>query len=336
MNSNQEYNFELVFKTLLNYWKPIFVVTLVGSLFSFVVTLFITPVFTSTVTVFPANLGAVSQLLVEEGSGGKDYMAFGEEHELEQLQQILHSDEVRDRVINEFNLQEHYKIDLNSKYPNTKIRERYDKNVRISKTRFQSIDIEVNDVDPEMAANIANRISDLVDTVYKKIQTNRTNEALVIVEREYNLARQYILQIEDSLATIRAKGINNYKAESEVYNAAYAEALAKGNVSGAKALQEKIELLSKYGGASLSLIGELELEQKRVSVLKDRLLAAQVNAQQIIPRKYVVNKAYASERKSYPVIWVIVTISGFCFALISSFFVIIYSGIEKKNDITVN
>jgi len=331
LDREQDYNFEPAVKMLWKHWKPIAIVTFVGSVISLVVCLLIAPIYKSTVTVFPANLGAVSQLLIDERGGGKDYMAFGEESELEQMQQILLSDEVRTRIIDEFNLLDHYKIDPNSKYPNTQLRSKYDKNVHIGKTRFQSVNIEVSDTDPIMAANIANRISDLVDTVYKKIQTARTHEGLVIVEREYNLVREYVRKIEDSLETIRAKGINNYKAEAEVYNAAYAEALAGGNKSGTKALQEKIEILSKYGGASLSLQGELELEQKRVSILKDKLLAAQVNAQQVIPRKYVVNKAFPSERKSYPVTWIVVLLTGFCLAITSSFLVLVlYSGKREK------
>jgi Cu2+-containing amine oxidase len=181
-----------------------------------------------------------------------------------------------------------------------------------------------------MAADIANRICDLVDTVYKKIQADRTREALHIVEREFEAAKQYVRQIEDSLDRIRQKGINNYRAEAEVYNAAYAEALATGNRNGLQALQQKIETLSKYGGPSLSLMGELELEQKRVALLRDKLLAANVNATQTIPRKYVVNKASASEKKSHPVTWLIVLMSGISIFLITSFTVILLDKVRTN------
>ncbi len=321
-SKENEVSFIPIVRILIKNWKVLILTTIVGSFISLGVCLLVPPKYKSTVTVFPANLGAVSQVLLDERGSSKDYMAFGEESELEQLQQILHSDEIQSRVAATFKLMDHYKIDPTSRYPQTQLRNRYEKNVHIRKTRFQSIEIEVFDSDPQMAADIANKITELVDTVYKKIQSDRTKEALSIVEREYQAARHYVRQIEDSLDKIRAKGINNYRAEAEVYNAAYAEALATGKNAGLKALQQKIETLSKFGGPSLSLIGELELEQKRVALLRDKLLAAQVNATQTIPRKYVVNQATPSEKKSYPITWLVVVLSGISLFVMTSFLVV--------------
>lgn len=323
-NTNNELNFTEVLKIILKHWKILTFTSIIGGVIAFIVCLIVPQKFKSTVTVFPANLGGVSQILTDaKGGGNKDYMAFGEENELEQLQQILHSNEIRDQIASEFQLLDHYKIDTDSKYPKTQLNNKFKKNVSIKKTRFQSIDIEVYDTDPLMAADIANRIADLADTVYKNIQSDRTQEALKIVERELESAKAYVQQIEDSLNKIRLMGINNYRAEAEVYNAAYAEALAAGKNSGLKALEKKIETLSKYGGASLSLLGELELEQKRVSLLKDKLLAAQVNAEQTISIKYIVNKATPSEKKSFPIIWVTVFLSWLLTLVMGMFAVVL-------------
>ena len=322
-NQEKELTLLPVIQLILRNWKLISIVTIIGLLLSWIVCLFITPKYTSVVTVFPANLGSISHVVSTEQTGKKDFMSFGDEEELEQLLQLLHSDEIKSKITGEFDLFTHYNIDRTSRYPKTTLIKKYQSNVFIKKTRFMSIDIEVRDKNPEIAANIANRISELIDTVYKDIQRDRNQEALIIVQREYEVAREYINQIEDSLNKIRMKGINNYRAESEVYNAAYAEALSQGLTGGLKALQQKIDTLSKYGGGSLSLLGELELEQKRVALLKDRLIAAQVNANQVIPRKIVVNKAYPSEKPSYPIVWLIVVLSGLVFFVVSCFYIVI-------------
>ncbi|HON17654.1 MAG TPA: Wzz/FepE/Etk N-terminal domain-containing protein [Salinivirgaceae bacterium] len=312
---------------LIKYWKVILITGLLGAISALIVSLIIPPSYTSTVTLFPTKLTSTSQIISEE-RGTKDFMALGEEEELEQLQQVLLSDFIRDKITQEFQLMNHYRIDSTTRFPYTKLKKRYQKNVEIRKTRFQSIEINVSDESPEMAAQIANRITDLIDTTFWLIQKERADQALRIVAEEYNTVTLRIKQIEDSLQRIREKGINNYRSEAEVINAAYAEALAKGNTSGAKLLEQKIQNLSKYGGASLSLLGELELEQKRQSFLRDRLAAAQINAVQIIPRKYVVNRATPSEKKSSPVVWLNTILGFFALAITSS---LIIALLDKTN-----
>lgn len=299
-NHGDNLNFFEVVKLCVSHWKVLLITSLTGAIVAFVICLAMPKRYKSNVTVFPASFGSISQILSDNPTGKKDYMAFGQEDELEQLQQIFHSNEIRNRIFDEFNLMEHYQIDPKSKYPQTKLNEHYDKNVTVSKTRYQSVEVEVYDTDPHVAAAIANRISDLVDTVYHNMQKERAIEALRIVENELAAANQYVQQIEDSLGKIRLMGINNYRAEAEVYNAAYAEAISKGNRSGLKDLENKIATLSKYGGASLSLLGELELAQKRAATLRDKYQEAYVNATRPVSIKYVVNKATASEQNVYP------------------------------------
>jgi len=327
-NEVKDFTFIPTIKILFKNIKIIGTVTITGTLLTWIICLFITPEYKSTVTVFPANLSSVSQMLFSENE--RSISVFGDENESEQLLQIIHSEDIMNRIIDEFDLYKHYNIDTDSKYPKTNLINKYKSNVIIKKTRFMSITIDVYDTDSEIATNIANRISDLIDTVYRDIQKERNREALAIVQSEYDAARMYITQIEDSLNKIRKKGINNYKAESEVYNAAYARALGSDSTKRLKALQQKIDTLSKYGGITLTLLGELELEQKRVALLRDKLTAAQVNVTRIIPRKIVVNKAFPSEKAVFPIIWLTVLLAGISFLVSTSFLVTYFEKFRKK------
>ncbi|MFO7723431.1 MAG: Wzz/FepE/Etk N-terminal domain-containing protein, partial [Bacteroidales bacterium] len=78
---------------------------------------FITPMFKSVVILFPTSTNSVSKALMDEIPGSKqDIMAFGEEAEAEQMLQILNSSEIRDRIIQKYDLRKHYKIRPQSKY----------------------------------------------------------------------------------------------------------------------------------------------------------------------------------------------------------------------------
>ena len=69
---------------------------------------------------FPAASVSVSKNLVETNvitSDTKDILTFGEDEESERLLQVLYSDQIREHIIDKFNLMQHYKIDTASRFP---------------------------------------------------------------------------------------------------------------------------------------------------------------------------------------------------------------------------
>ncbi len=55
----------------------------------------------------------------------------------EQLLQVLHSEPIRTRIIEKYNLMEHYEIDPEGKYPRTKLYEQFRSNINFRLTEFQ-------------------------------------------------------------------------------------------------------------------------------------------------------------------------------------------------------
>ena len=95
---------------LYQWRKPLVIFTLIASVLAAVVSspLIITPKFKSTAVIYPTTTNSISQaLLVEHNPYRKDVLEFGEELEAERLLQILNSDEMQNRIIEEFNLFEH-------------------------------------------------------------------------------------------------------------------------------------------------------------------------------------------------------------------------------------
>jgi len=323
MNNTANNHFELDSSDLISFVlkniKPLVIVTIIGAIVSIIVAFTITPRFKSTVIMFPASSSSISNDLLSTNNSRKNILKFGEEEEVEQMLQVLHSDRIRDRIIEKFNLLEHYEIDSTEQYKLTKLHKKFGDNVTFKRTEFMSIEIEVLDSDPELAADIANDIASLVDTAMSKMQKNRAKMVLGIVERQYFDLIDQIKVMEDSIDIIRSKGVNNYESQAEVFNDALATAIIQGKTTNIKKLEEKISILSKYGGQYVAIRDRLIYEIERLSNLKQKYIEAKIDAEHELPYKYIVDGAVAAEKKSKPIRWLIVslsTFSSFVFALI--------------------
>lgn len=246
---------------LLQWRKPLLYITLIALIASIVFSspLFITPKFRSTVIMFPTSSNSISKALLSETAGEKqDILQFGEDEQTEQMLQILNSNKIRERIIEKYNLMEHYKINSNSKYKNTKLYSIYDENVDFRRTEYMAVKITVNDENPVVAANIANDIAELMDSTKNVMQKERALKAFVIVEAEYLKLKAEVQEMEDSLTVLREFGIHDYETQAEMINQQLAIELAKGNKAGIKALEDKLTVLAKYGGPYVSLRDALE------------------------------------------------------------------------------
>lgn len=316
-------------------WKnPLIIVSLVAAVLSAIFSgpTFIDPKFESTVIMFPTSTASISKSLLAKNNVAKeDLLAFGEEEQAEQLIQILNSDEIRNRVIEKYNLREHYEIDSTEQYVETKLFKEYESNITYKRTEFQSVRVDVLDTDPELAADIANDIAALVDSVKNRMQKERAYKAMRIAEAEYVEMKAYVKELEDSLNRMREMGVNDYESMSERFNEYYAKAILEGNTRAAEKLAEQLKILSKYGGAYVSIRDMLEHEKEQLSHLRAKYQEAKVDAEQTLPHKFIVNNAFPAEKKSYPIRWLIVLVSTVSTFIVALLAIIAYENVRKAN-----
>lgn len=305
---------------LLQYRKPLIVISLAAAIVSAVVSLLIQEKYLSTVILFPAATNSISKsLMAEDHSGKQDINAFGEEEQAEQLLQILNSDEISGRIRTKYNLMKHYGIKDSDKYSLTNTVKEYQDNVTFKRTEFNSVRIDVLDHSPDTAAMIANDIADLLDTVRTRMQHDRAKQGLMIIENEYFKMRDYMKEMEDSLTAIRRRGLTDFEVEVEQLTKAYYDAMAKGNQSLVNELQKKLDIFSTYGSAYLSLTENLEYEREQLALLRAKYEETRADANAVLTTKFVVNRAWPAEKKEYPIRWLIVlvgTLSAFLLAVL--------------------
>jgi uncharacterized protein involved in exopolysaccharide biosynthesis len=323
VKKGMDFNSSNLLQFIVRWKRPLGIVTVLAMLASIIFSspVFIPPKYESTVIMFPTSTASVSKSLLSQNPQGKqDLLQFGEEEQAEQLLQILNSDEIRSRVVAKYDLMNHYEIDTAAQYKYTELFKEYESNIKFKRTEFQSVRVDVLDTDPIMAANIANDIAALVDSVKNRMQQERAHKAMVIAETEYFGMRDYVQELEDSLNSLRAMGINDYESMSERFTEYYAKAILEGNQRAMSKLEEQLGTLSKYGGAYVSIRDILEHEKKQLSHLRVKYKEAKVDAEQTLPHKFIVNNAVPAEKKSYPVRWLIVmvtTVSAFLFSLLT-------------------
>ncbi len=280
---------------------PLIIITGVAIIASIIISLMMTNMYKSKVVLFAAPNTSVSKyLLSNQFSGPIGLLAFGEEEQTEQLLQILQSDQIKSKIIEKFDLLNHYEIDPGSKNKYTVLNNKMKKNIKIKKTKYMSVVIEVLDKDPVVAANIANEISNQVDTTMNNILRERAMVAFKLVETEYTEMGNNIKKMEDSLKVLRSHGIYDYVAQSERLLQGYANAINDNDKQAIRVFEQKLDTFGKYGGSFISISDFVVLEKRNFADLKQKYIQAKVETEQIVPQKFVVDKAAPDDRKAYP------------------------------------
>lgn len=305
-------------------------ITLLGAIAGVIAAYVIRPLFKSEVILFPAITNSVSKALLSEQSTGRDdILALGDEEDAEQLLQILNSDLVRERSAERFELMKVYRIKPDDPHKNSDLREAYEDHIKFEYTKFGSVRVEVLDEDPQRAADIANFIADQVDSVWRDMARERAMKGFTLVKTKVQELQGQIEQMEDSMRTLRSLGVQDYHTQTERYNEYLGAAILKGDQRAVKEFEDRFKVLAQYGGAYVTLQDRQFNEVKRLSVLRMKLEQAQADLESDLPHKFVVNKAFAADRKSYPVRWLVVAISTVSALLFALLLIIIQENVRK-------
>ncbi len=331
-NTEKDFDFSLngLLKFIFQYKQALLIVTVAAFVFSAVVSFLIPPQYKSTSIVFPSASTSVSHSLLGVNLPKKELLTLGKEEEVEQMLQVLQSDEIKKKIVHKYNLMSHYGIS-GSSYPQTRLDEEYKDNIKFTRTPYFSIEIEVFDKDPQIAANIANDITSLVDTTINNMLKERAMKALALVEREYVSLKEHKQMLEDSLKRIQSKGVYHYEYQSQALNEALGKALAEGKTKGVEEVEKKLKILAEYGGAYVSIRDLLERETEKLSILESKYSEAKVDADQDLPHTFVISRAVKAEKKSYPIEWLIITLSTISAFIMGLFLLIILDRLKKKN-----
>lgn len=290
--------------------KIIGIFTGVAAVLSVVISLLLTPLYRSTAIVFPAATSTVS--FSEQRNAKASSMDFGEEEQAEQLVQILQSSRIRDRIVDQFDLMKHYDISSDDANKHHKLVKKYNNHFFFVRTRFGSIQIDVLDRDPQKAADMANKIVELVDSVKNDMVAERTLPAYEINRRkkeQLERDRDQVLQKMDSLAAL---GVLSLEGRSGLYQAYVDAKNAQEKAEIKKTIDVNAENGTTYDGLEY-------LRNEKIKKLEEFMVSyeqAESDANTLFNHKFVVEKAVVADKKDKPkrlIIVLLATIGAFVF-----------------------
>lgn len=292
--------------------KIIMIVTGAAAVLAVVVSFLMTPIYRSTAIVFPAATSTVS--FSEQRNAKAAAMDFGEEEQAEQLVQILQSARIRDRIVEQFDLMKHYDIDADDANKHHKLVKAYNDNFLFVRTRFGSIQIDVLDKEPQRAADMANRIVELIDTVKNQMVSERTLPAFEINKRKKEMMESDRKRVLEQLDSLGALGVVSLEGRTNLFQA-YVDAK---NPADREELKRTIQANLKDGA---SFDGLEFIRNEKIAKLEEFLVSyeqAESDANTIFNHKFVVEHAVVADKKDKPkrmILVLLATIGAFVFVV---------------------
>jgi uncharacterized protein involved in exopolysaccharide biosynthesis len=305
----KQYYFELVdvLSFMIKWKKHLTIITVSAAVLAIIFsgTWFIKPKYLSTAIFYPSTNNSISSaLLTDSRIKSKDHLEFGQLDAAQQYVQLLESDYLKQKVINAFNLEEHYRINPNDKERNYKLGRMYSKNISVKKTPYASIEINVLDEDPVKAADIANGIVSILDSVKNEVHKQVARQALRIIEKEYQRKQEEINEIKRRIREIGLKGVYDVAEQSKALTE-----LAGKNGS-LEYIKKQQNALAEFGAEANSLNNTLTLQVEQLNELKKKYDQAKIDVEENLSSVFIIQTATPAERKTYPVRSVIVIVSA--------------------------
>ena len=281
-------------KILLKWRKLVIVVTLLAAAGSVVVSLLLPNYYKSTTTFYPQNLSAFDRgYLFGTESKEKVQSLFGDKQDVNRVLSIAKSTELIGHIIDHYNLADHYGIDTTGSMWRYKVQKEFDENFKVIKSDLDNIELSIWDTDANLAAEIANYFVFKINQIYSGLLEERNAKNEESVTQQLIDLEKELKAISDSMATVRDTSSISYQVLAGI----------------------QANLLEDYNNWK-----SLSTQYKAAS-------GYQVNS------LFIIEKAYAAEKKDRPVRWLIVvsaTLAAFFLSILGAIFIEKYHTIREE------
>ncbi len=305
---SHELSFRGFFDLMRHQWRVFLVVGAVAVVLSTILSSpwFITPKYLSTATVYPVNLNSYST-----------------ETRTDQLLQLLESNSIRDTLIVRFDLGTVYEADTTARGGYFALYNEFKDRVKIGKTRYESVIIDVQDEDPRRARDMVLVMLEQVNLLARRLQREKSYEVLDIAERAVQHERQKLDSVETRLDQLRREsGLLSYDFQVRELTRGLMSMIQTGApASRVDEVRSMIKGLEEKGGEFHTLSEMSELFRANY----DRLLTEYERIVNDVTKELtytnVVVYPEVSDKKVYPIRWLIVVLSTasalfLCFVLL--------------------
>ncbi|HQU99876.1 MAG: hypothetical protein JNK61_11400 [Bacteroidia bacterium] len=317
---NEKYSSQLDFigllKIVLKWKKQLMVTAVIAAVAGFVITrpFIMKPRFKSATVVFPSNIAP-----------------YATESATETMLQFLQSEEVRKLFIEKLNLYGHYNIDPKSPLAYTYLSQRLSENMSISRTQYESIEIDCWDEDPKFAAAMCDTLIAANNIAISNLHRQKFNEVITLFEQKLALRKAEMDSAEIALQNIKLNyGIINFESQVK----AISKVMYKNGGAQSAFVKDQFKNLQEHGGQEFALTEHLFRLRGFYNDTKKDYQQAISDANKKLTYTTVVSKAQVAEKKDTPKGTLIImglTASALLFALITILIIESYRKHTLKN-----
>ena len=256
-----------VIKTLFKYKKLI--LWTCGAVFigSVIISLLLPVYYKSTTTFYAASPDFTNPDKMFGGSN-TDFKYYGESEDVERLLTIATSGELVNYMIDEFNLYEHYDMDSTGAKSAFYIAEKFNGLYSVQKTKYDAIEVSIEDKDRELAAKMANAARQKIEDINLSLAREGQRQQIEAVKSSIANEKKELQFLSDTLMKLKAKySIFDVETQGETVSSLYASA-----TSNLSKVEGKYQALKSNPGmprdSILKAKIQLEASRRQVEAMK--------------------------------------------------------------------
>ena len=194
----EDYSLIGIVKVLHKWRRQIVYTCATAGVISVIIALILPVYFSSTTTFYAASEDLFKpQKVYGYGDGELNY--YGTSSDIQRILTVATSKELVDHIVKEYNLYEHYNIDPEKSKAPYLVREQFLDHMTLIRTKYDALDLTVEDRDPNMAAELANATRDQIDTIVTEIIRGSQRKVLESYVRTIRQKESALDKIQDSL-----------------------------------------------------------------------------------------------------------------------------------------
>ncbi|MBL7910790.1 MAG: hypothetical protein JNJ41_07035 [Bacteroidia bacterium] len=288
---------------LIKNWKKFAFVGAISIACSILLTssLIIEPDYKSTFVVYPTNL-----------------TPFSKESGTEQLYQFLNSEEIKLALTKRFDLFKHYKIDATDEKAQWKFNKLYNSKFKIAYTQYQSIQVSVIDISPNLAKQFAEGMIDEVNKLIRLRKKEKYNEYVDLYARRLNAKKKEIDSLESKIKFMRVNyGLLDAGAQSKIIS----KKLAKKDLN--ETDKTLLSNLKEHSGEYAILQNRFALELDNYGLLKQSYDKNLTDFNGNLSYTTIVSYPNLPDKKNWPNVPLVVFVITFSSLLLTAVFLLL-------------
>ncbi len=257
-----------VLKIFFKWLKPIAYLCIGVGIGTAAISLLLSNYYEST-TIFYAN--SVDQAKPGQifGTSNRDIEFYGDDRDNDRLLTIAESNDLKEYMIQTFDLYTHYDIDPTKERAAYNVRQKFNKYYNVIKTKRDAIELSIEDTDKELAAKMVNAAREQIDELAVNVIKGQLKNYQKSLEQNIQEKNNQLAIIGDSIRVLKTQyGVINTESQGEVF--AMRILTAESDLVGATAKLKALKASGAPRDTLAQIAANIAAYKSQVSILTER------------------------------------------------------------------